>query len=321
LKMRVMLTLLIVAAVQSNQQAEYENEDKDLLPLHTQSLDTASLLSKFATEINEGTPLSSLMETSATKVKGRASSKYPRYHKVKRNGKMIDELVPEGVGDIHIGSQEALVGAKEILPQEGNIPVVAKTEADPAIKMDAQETSVEQPAPSSVETSEKDPSAYEFECRTQRTFQPTKFSAEELVALQADVCRDEPSSQWNARHDPAHSQARLSFAVDTANVAQNLYEASAGLAVRMYVLQPFDNCNRRTAACATVNALHKAHRALKKGVTFWDVKSKFDSLEGKAEFGAWDADNHQIKLHTASAEAGEISGIAKWLEDNTVSMQ
>ena len=64
----------------------------------------------------------------------------------------------------------------------------------------------------------------------------------------------------------------------------------------MYVLQPFENCNRRTAACAVVNAFHNNHVTLKKGLGFWDLKSKIDSLEGSDELGSFDSKSHQIQV-------------------------
>jgi hypothetical protein len=292
-----------------------ESEGEDLLPERSQSRDVATLLSRFASNLDGNTALSALVETDRRRVGGRASSKYPRMKKIKGpNGKMV-EVEVDGVEVLD--EEPPRTAVPSTAHKLVDTPVQdAVAHSEPAVA--AADPSVGKPVAAEKKEKETPVGQYEWECGSSRTNKADTYSVEEIVGLQSDVCHGESSAQWNDKHDLSVSQSQMKFIVDTANFQTTPQSRAAALGVRMYVLQPFEHCNRRTATCAAFNALHNAGVRFKPGVKFWDLKAQLDLLEGSAALGSWDETNHQIKLVSAHSEQAAIDTVSKWLDDHTL---
>eukprot|EP00299_Pterocystis_sp_00344_P010867 c4966_g1_i1.p1 GENE.c4966_g1_i1~~c4966_g1_i1.p1 ORF type:complete len:308 (-),score=95.13 c4966_g1_i1:20-943(-) len=282
-----------------------QDDSSDLLPEHPESTDMVTLMGLYSSKIDGTTSVSKLLDD-MRRVKGRST----RFHQ-KPQPRDID-LTPKIVNPVtplvlKVAGAEALD-----VPQSKSVQAI-QPQPQPQPPVKAEEVEVQ----STAETEPHHPNGYEFECHSSRDYSLPQFNVSELVTLQSEVCQGETSSQWNTKRPADRCQEDLQFIVETSNFAESLFTRSAALGVRMYVLQPFDNCNRRTAACAAINAIHNGNYVFREGVKFWDVKAQFDGLEGDGKLGHWDEQAHQFQFISASSETKAINQLSEWLEKHT----
>jgi len=157
--------------------------------------------------------------------------------------------------------------------------------------------------------------SYPFECTTSRTFTSLQMSTDEISGLHKEVCDANPeiAVQLTSLTDNIHS---LDFCVSSANSRHNPSEQAAQLGVSMTVLQPFADCNVRTAVCVMLNNMQSHGIALNDDVHFWDLLQQLNRLLEDADFGSYGA-NGKFQVKGASAEKAAVVSLTRWLQRNT----